>query len=846
MMISTGAALMPFSTLPNLSPEDLIASRSLFSRIFQGLFPHTSLNFYFPDRPQATLNWKEGGKLEEFGDGSWAAEREMNYDPERKRLFWPLVFHGKPIGFLVFFGLPQVPEAKERTLLDRLTNLALEMAALKKQVQLDPVTGFYHEWAFRKFLIQELKDWSLRGGDQKPEKLSLARGGSAQTLILGFMSLQLMDTKAGSFATSLETDSQMGLKDITKGFPKGTILATIQHHPLLIGFVFSSWGEENRPPFLPFQSTPELENHYIYHVGWSGVEHRDQETFQGNPSKYALMTHWWDKAWTALEAAQYLGDNIILSYDEILNQAGKVMDLLPSHRIVINLGKKAGVSPFMRFSILGGDNPELEKGQAIPLEIQENLCIAEVIYLRESGMTIQKNDWVRLISTFGDKMGDSKGEVSLTNGPLRSFQMFQLKFREALKITEKFSLLIGRLDDYADRLKLWGEKSLSEIQKEMSLNIEERLPPGAVVGPYGRDGFILFIPEMEKEAAGLWARNLMDQLKRTLNLSLSVVLADYPCTPFHKGEILDNTIKTLDHLAFLGPGSLVVFDSVSLNISGDKLYNHGDVNGAIREYEKALVLDPDNINVLNSLGVCRANLGQLEQAIESFLRVLTLTPDDFIASFNLGFAYVRLGMVEKAIAIWEELAQKDEVNFDLAYHLGRLYREQGDFSQAFTWFKKAEEAPDKKGFIYRVLGENEESQGKKKEAMAYFKKALKVFPQDAFSLSCLGSLYLQQGESIKVALSLCQQATRIEPAKGPYWMNLGKALLMNGFPKRAVNALHQALSLGEYSKEVYRLLGLSLRTLGRHKDALDCFIEALKRDPNDQEILGYLNEKEKG
>ncbi len=160
--------------------------------------------------------------------------------------------------------------------------------------------------------------------------------------------------------------------------------------------------------------------------------------------------------------------------------------------------------------------------------------------------------------------------------------------------------------------------------------------------------------------------------------------------------------------------------------------------------------------------------------------------------------------------------------------------------------QKAEEVPDKKGFIYRVLGENEESLGKRKEAMAYFKKAVKIFPQDAFSLSCLGSLYLKQGESIKVALSLCQQATRLEPAKGPYWLNLGKALLMNGFPKRAVNALQQALSLGEYTKEVYRLLGLSLRTLGRHKDALDCFIEALKRAPDDQEILSYLNEEEKG
>ncbi len=119
-----------------------------------------------------------------------------------------------------------------------------------------------------------------------------------------------------------------------------------------------------------------------------------------------------------------------------------------------------------------------------------------------------------------------------------------------------------------------------------------------------------------------------------------------------------------------------------------------------------MILDPNNINALNSLGVCYANQGQLEQAVESFHRVLALSPDDFMASFNLGFALARLGRNEEAIDTWETLAQKNGSDFDLAYHLGRLYREQGNITQAYHWFKRAEESPDKKGFIYRVLGES--------------------------------------------------------------------------------------------------------------------------------------------
>jgi Tfp pilus assembly protein PilF len=835
---------MPFPAVPDLSPEDIEASRALFSRIFQGLLSFHSLNFFFPERPQSALTWMEGGNLEEFVGSTWVIQKEMHYDPERKRLFWPLIFHGKPIGFLVLFGWPQVPEARERQLLERLSSIALDMTALKKQVQLDPVTGLHHEGAFRKVLIWVLKEFSKKGVNRKPEKLSLAKNQPSQALILGFFSLKPKHPPNGSFSTSLEAESRAWIKEITGSFPEETILGTIHHNPLVIGFVIPSPKEGNHPFIHPFQSSSKKATRFVYHLGWAALSPRTQEHFQGNPSLYSLMTRWWEQAWTALELAQPLGENTALSYDEILFRAGRVMDLLPSHRIVINLGQKAGVDFFMRFSILEEGDPERQKGLAVPVDIQEELCIAEVINLREAGLSIQKNDRVRLVSPGHQKMGDLKEEVLLPGGPLRSFQMFQQKFRRALKNTEKFVLLIARLDDYADRMKLWGEKGLLEIQKEIDLNLQGRLPAGGLVGPYGRDGFILFIPEMDKEEGGVWAAGLIEQFKQTLNLSFSLALADYPCPHFHKGDILDNTIKALDHLSFLGPGSFIAFDSVSLNISGDKFYNHGDFAGAVREYERALFLDPNNINALNSLGVCYANQGHLEQAIESFHRVLYLSPDDFMASFNLGFAQARLGKNDKTIQIWETLAEKNGANFDLAYNLGRLHRDEGNLNQANHWFKRAEEAPDKKGFIYRVLGESEESLGKGKEAMTWFRKALKHNPQDAFCLSRLGALYLQQGESIKVALSLCQQATRIEPTKGAFWMNLGKALLMNDFPKKAVNALQQALDKGGPPREAYRLMGLSFRTLGKHKEAQDCFIEALKQDPGNEEIQSYLKEKE--
>lgn len=291
---------------------------------------------------------------------------------------------------------------------------------------------------------------------------------------------------------------------------------------------------------------------------------------------------------------------------------------------------------------------------------------------------------------------------------------------------------------------------------------------------------------------------------------------------------MDNVIKTLDHLAFLPPRSLVLFDSVTLNISGDKAYNQGDLVEAIREYERAVLLDPTNTNALNSLGVAYAHQGRLEDAVVAFERVRGQAPEDFMASFNLGFALARLGRCEEAVREWEGLAERSTPDFDLYFHLASLYRDQKAYHKAYEWFRRAEGAPNKKGFIYRHLGETEELLGKGKEAMSWYKKALKHQPQNAFCLNRLGALYLDQGESIRVALSLCQQAVRIEPSKGAYWLTLGQALLANRQPKKALEAFQKAMDLGAPLKEVYRLSGLTCRTLGRHQEARDFFYPCFK------------------
>jgi hypothetical protein len=54
-----------------------------------------------------------------------------------------------------------------------------------------------------------------------------------------------------------------------------------------------------------------------------------------------------------------------------------------------------------------------------------------------------------------------------------------------------------------------------------------------------------------------------------------------PDHQLHPQQIVTNAEKALDHAGFFGPGTITGFDAVSLNISGDRRYQAGDIAGAI-------------------------------------------------------------------------------------------------------------------------------------------------------------------------------------------------------------------------------------------------------------------------
>lgn len=74
----------------------------------------------------------------------------------------------------------------------------------------------------------------------------------------------------------------------------------------------------------------------------------------------------------------------------------------------------------------------------------------------------------------------------------------------------------------------------------------------------------------------------------------------------------------------------------------------GDLEEAIKNYVKALELDPHNVTTLRNVGVLKEKLGRTPEAIENYRRAIQLDPNCIPAHYDLAFALIRNGDMENA------------------------------------------------------------------------------------------------------------------------------------------------------------------------------------------------------
>ena len=63
---------------------------------------------------------------------------------------------------------------------------------------------------------------------------------------------------------------------------------------------------------------------------------------------------------------------------------------------------------------------------------------------------------------------------------------------------------------------------------------------------------------------------------------------------------------------------------------------------------------------------------------------------------------------------------------------------------------------------------------------------------------------------------------------------LGKKQLKDGLYNDALNSFEHAILLDQKDPDLWNLMGIALRSLGRYNEAIECFNKSLEIDPRDK------------
>jgi len=319
-------------------------------------------------------------------------------------------------------------------------------------------------------------------------------------------------------------------------------------------------------------------------------------------------------------------------------------------------------------------------------------------------------------------------------------------------------------------------------------------------------GYFVIREKSTAETSKLWIEHIIKEMleEHGKQYSFSAGISEFPFENYAKTETIRNCQKALLHGTFYGKTSFVIFDALSLNVSGDAFFAEGDLKGAVREYRRGLLLDPNNINLLNSLGVSYALMNQNKNAWLSFMRVLKIDPENFMALYNAGLGEQNAGCYKEAVSYFKralhECNEKDPdeatVLPQLKYYLGVALYYDGKYKNCIdmltSWYSdhKKNGGADK---CCRYIGLSYYQLAAGKDAIIWLQRGLRYDEFDAEAMSLLGELYLEQGEGNDIALSLSEKSIELDGKDDLFHLRHARALIACNNDESAIARLKQCV-----------------------------------------------------
>jgi tetratricopeptide (TPR) repeat protein len=230
-----------------------------------------------------------------------------------------------------------------------------------------------------------------------------------------------------------------------------------------------------------------------------------------------------------------------------------------------------------------------------------------------------------------------------------------------------------------------------------------------------------------------------------------------------------------------------------LNSLGFALFQQGKSDEAVDALEKALAVDPTHLKAHNNMALAAIDMGELELAEAHYRESLAIEPQSAIYN-DLGFVLERQGLVDEAAGAYRQALELDPTSASAHYNLGAALARSGELAEAESHLRAALET-EANSQTYAGLGFVLWQQDRDEEAIASLDAAIEADPKNATAYDALATIYIEQAKP-ETAASAYRDLIRNQPSPGAH-RKLAEVLESLGRSDEAARELARAKALQE-------------------------------------------------
>ncbi len=229
-----------------------------------------------------------------------------------------------------------------------------------------------------------------------------------------------------------------------------------------------------------------------------------------------------------------------------------------------------------------------------------------------------------------------------------------------------------------------------------------------------------------------------------------------------------------------------------------------------------------------NLAIDLTQKGRPEEALREWKKAIELNPEDARAQFNLALALERQGQPGEAVKHYERATLIDPGNESAYTNLSRLLADAGKLDMAIACLKKCLANRPESVKAHGNLGALLIQKGHTEEAIEHCRKALAIDPGYADAHNSLGIALSGKGQ-LDEAISQLENAVVINPTVFEYQYNLGRFLAAKSRFAEAIPHLEQAVNLsGGREPLSLEILAAMYDEVGRVPEAVRAARQALE------------------